>query len=214
MNIKFFKIALGVAFIAITFSANAQKNYAEGIATYAISAGGLNIESKVYFTADSSASVSQYGPANVKFISNNKSTYAAVLVDVPIASKKLVAVLTPDEIDQGNAAAPKFVFTASTETKQINGFNCKKVTAKDSKSGGTYTAWVTNDITAPFNSLTKYFVDAGGYPIQFTTIQDGKAADVTLKSITNEKVPAGTFGIPAGYEKISMDELKAMSGGK
>lgn len=212
MNIKFLKIALGLAFTAVAFTASAQKNYTQGVVTYGLSIGGNNVESKVYFTADSSAAVQQTGPATIKVLSNSKATYMAIIVDVPVASIKKAAVLTPDEIDQAMAAAPKFTFTPGTETKQISGFNCKKVTVKDTKSGSTYTAWVTTDITAPLNSLTKYFGDAGGVPVQFTTVQQGQAVDVTLKSISDQKAPAGTFGIPAGFDKISLDELKSLGG--
>ncbi|HWZ35756.1 MAG TPA: hypothetical protein VNW51_06320, partial [Mucilaginibacter sp.] len=181
-----------------------------GTVTYSIAASGQEAESKVYFTPDSSASVTQYGPANVKLLINSKGTYFAVLLDVPVASMKKVAVLTPDEIDQTIADAPKFTFTPGTETKQISGFNCKKVTVKDAKSGSTYVAWITNDITAPVNVLTRYFAGAGGVPVQFTTLQQGQPVDVTLKSISDEKAPAGTFVIPAGFEKISYDDLKSM----
>ena len=45
-------------------------------------------------------------------------------------------------------------------------------------------------------------------------MQQGKVIEMTLKSITDDKAPAGTFGIPAGYDKMSLDDLKAMGGGK
>ncbi|MDB5031945.1 DUF4412 domain-containing protein [Mucilaginibacter sp.] len=211
MNIKFFKVALGLAFAAIAFNASAQKTYTQGIAIYGLTTAAGDVDSKIYFTADSSAAVTVQGPATIKLLSNSKGTYFAVVIDVPVASIKKAAILTPDEIDQFAAAAPKFTFTAGTETKQINGFNCKKVTVKDSKSGSTSTAWVTKDITAPVNSLTKAFADAGGFPVQFTTTQQGQSVDVTLKSISDTKPPVGTFGI-AGFEKISLDDLKAMGG--
>ncbi|MDB5115291.1 MAG: hypothetical protein JWQ79_783 [Mucilaginibacter sp.] len=214
MNIKFLKIALGLAFTAVAFNASAQKNYTQGTITYSLEAGGTQTDSKVYFTADSSASVTQYGPANIKLLTNNKATYMAVFVDVPVASIKKVAVFTPDEIDQAMAGVPKFTFTSGTETKQINGFNCKSVTAKDSKSGSSYIIWITTDIKAPSNIMSKSFEDAGGFPVQFTTTKQGQTVNITLKSITEDKAPAGTFGIPPGYDKISLDDLKAMSGGK
>ncbi|MCC8426222.1 DUF4412 domain-containing protein [Mucilaginibacter sp. UR6-11] len=211
MNTKL-KIALGLAFTALAFSASAQKTYTQGVAVYTLKTAMGNGESKIYFTTDSSAAVTQQGPALVKILTNSKSTYVAILVDVPVASIKKAAVLTPDEIEQGLAAAPKFTFTPAAETKVINGFNCIKVDVKDSKSGSSYVAWVTKDVVAPANSLTKYFAEAGGFPVQFTTIQQGQPIDVTLKSINEEKVPAGTFGIPAGFDKITLDDLKAMSG--
>jgi hypothetical protein len=212
MNSKFLKISLAMAFTAIAFNAIAQKNYTQGVATYSLSAGGNSGDAQVYFTSDSSVMVTHPGPAEIKLLSNSKGTYFAVLVNVPVASIKKVAVLTPDDIDQFTSAMPKLTFTPGTETKQISGFNCKSVTVKDAKSGNTFTVWVTNDVSAPVNNLTKPFADAGGFPVQFTTIQNGQSLDVTLKSISGEKAPPGTFGIPAGFDKISLDDLKAMGG--
>jgi len=212
MNTKL-KIALSLAFTAIAFSASAQKTYTQGLATYALKTGMGDAESKIYFTTDSSVMITQQGPALVKVLSNSKTTFVAILIDVPVASIKKAAILTPDEIEQGMAAAPKFTFTPSSETKVINGFNCTKVDVKDTKSGTNSVAWVTKDIVAPTSTpLTRSFADAGGFPVQFTTVQQGQSVDVTLKSMTDQKAPAGSFGVPAGFDKISLDDLKAMGG--
>ena len=212
MNTKL-KIALSLAFTAVAFSASAQKTYTQGLATYALKTGMGDAESKIYFTTDSSVMITQQGPALVKVLSNSKTTFVAILIDVPVASIKKAAILTPDEIEQGMAAAPKFTFTPSSETKVINGFNCTKVDVKDTKSGTNSVAWVTKDIVAPTSTpLTRSFADAGGFPVQFTTVQQGQSVDVTLKSMTDQKAPAGSFGVPAGFDKISLDDLKAMGG--
>jgi hypothetical protein len=207
------KIALSLAFSAVVFSASAQKTYTQGVAVYTLKTAAGDGESKISFTPDSSVAATQQGPALIKVLTNSKATYFAILVDVPVASIKKAAVLTPDEIDQIMAAAPKLTFTPTTETKVINGFNCKKVDVKDTKSGSSYTAWVTNDIALPLTSLTRAFADAGGTPVQFTSIQQGQAVDVTLKSVSDEKIAPGTFSI-AGFDKITLDDLKAMSGGR
>lgn len=212
MNTKL-KISLSLVFTAVAFSVSAQKTYTQGVATYGLKTSMGDGESKISFTTDSSVAVTQQGPALIKVLTNAKVTFFAVLVDVPVASIKKAAILTPDEIDQFLAAAPKFVFTPTAETKVINGFNCKKVDVKDSKSGTAYTAWITNDVSFPLTSLTRPFADAGGTPVQFTTIQQGQPIDVTLKSVTDDKIAPGTFGI-AGFDKISLDDLKAMSGGR
>jgi hypothetical protein len=211
MNTKL-KIALGLAFTAVTFSANAQKTYTQGLATYNMSSPRGDAEAKVYFSADSNATVTVQGPATIKMLANNKLTYAAIILDVPVASMKKAAVLSPDEIDQFAAMVPKFTFTPGTETKTINGFNCKKVDVKDTKSGSSSVAWVTNDISLPLTGLTKPFADAGGVPVQFTTSQQGQTVNVTLKSVADQKAPSGTFNIPAGYDKITLDDLKSMGG--
>jgi hypothetical protein len=210
MNTKL-NIALGLALTALALSANAQKTYTQGVVTYQMTTAQGEAESKLYFNADSNVVVTQQGPATIKMLGNASGSYFAVLVDVPVASIKKAAVLTPDEIDQAKAAAPTFTFTPTTETKVISGFNCKKVNVKDTKSGSAYTAWVTNDITLPAVSISKAFKDAGGTPIQFTAIQQGQAVEVLLKSVSEDKSPAGTFGL-AGFDRISLDDLKSMGG--
>jgi len=212
MNKIVLKITLGVAAAAFSLNARAQKSYTDGVLNYAISAPMGSTETKVYFTADSSAAVTNNGAYTAKIVSDNKSTYVAVLVDVPMVSMKKAAVLTAAEIAQVNGEVPVFTFTPTTETKQINGYNCKKVTAKESKTGSNIDVWVTNDITTPVNSVTKPFAAAGGVPVQFKTVQQGQTVTVELKSISAEKVAAGTFGIDPGYEKISFADLKALGG--
>jgi hypothetical protein len=211
MNIKL-KIALGMAFTVAALNANAQKVYTQGTATYSASNPMGEATTKVYFTADSNATVSQMGPANLKMLANAKGTYFAVAVDVAVMGLKKAAVATPDEIDQAISEMPKFTFKPTTETKTINGFNCKKLDVTETKSGSNFTAWITNDISFPLTGVTKPFADAGGAPVQFTAIERGQKVDFTLKSVTDEKAPAGTFIIGPGFERISMDELKSMGG--
>ena len=50
-------------------------------------------------------------------------------------------------------------------------------------------------------------------PIQYNSFQQGQSTVVTVSKITDEKAPAGTFSVSSDYEKITMDDLKAMSGG-
>jgi hypothetical protein len=214
MNIKLFTVALGIILTATAINASAQKTYTEGLLTYNVTTAAGKTDSKIFFRGDSSAQMIVAGPANIKLVTTTKHNYFAVLVDVPVASKKLAAVLTPDELDQAMEEVPKLAFTPGAETKQISGFNCKKVTATDPKSGATVELWVTTDITVPVNAVTSPFAGAGGFPVQFTTTQQGQTATFSLASITEQKVPAGTFSISKDYERITYDEMKAMSGKK
>ena len=206
------KITLGVVLAAFTVTANAQKAYTEGAINYSVSAPIGAVETKVYFTVDSSAVVTNQGPATIKVINDSKNTFMALLADVPLVSIKKAAVLNPAELAQAIAETPKFAFTPTTETKQINGFNCKKVIAKEAKTGSNMDVWVTSDFSMPLNSITKPFAAAGGVPVQFTTVQQGQTVNVELKSLSAGKAPAGTFGIPTGFEKISFSELKNVFG--
>lgn len=211
---NFKKAAFGLALTTISFAANAQKNISEGLITYNVTAKGQQTEAKTYFKGDSSSYQIQQGPADIKILSNDKTGFMVVLVDVPIASMKKAAVASPAEIEQMKDMEPKFTATQTTETQTIAGYKCTKVQMKDSKSGSNFDVWITKDVTAPGNNLSKYFSSLGGLPVKFTTMQMGQPLEVTLKSITAEKVKPGTFAIPADFDRITMDDLKALSGGR
>ena len=213
MNI-FKNAALALTLTAIGFTASAQKSFTEGVINYDVSTNGQQGEAKSFFRGDSSSYQSQMGPASINILSNVKSNYMVILVDVPVASIKKAAVLTPADIEQMKDTEPNYTFTSTTETQTISGYKCKKVLAKDSKSGSNTDVWVTNDITVPANNSTKYFANAGGYPVKFTVMQRGQTVQITLKSITEEKVKPGTFGIPKDFDKITLQELMSMGGGR
>lgn len=207
------KIALGLAFTTIGFAAHAQKMITEGVITYNVSANGQKGEAKVYFKGDSSSYKMQQGPADITLLSDEKANYMALLVDVPVASMKKAAVYTPADMEQAKSMEPTFTSTPTSETQTIDGYKCKKVQVKEAKSGSTFDVWVTNDVMAPSNLLTRHFVNLGGFPVKFTTIQQGKPVEVELKSIVEEKVKPGTFVIPSDFDKITLQEMMSMAGG-
>jgi len=207
MNIKFFNVALGISLTATILSASAQKTYKQGVISYSTEMRGQPADVKQYFNADSSATVVTVGPANVKILTDAKHDYLAVLLDVPVASIKKAGIATPAELEEGMASLPTFTYTPSTETKQISGFNCKKVVAKDNKSGKTYDIWITNDISVPSTAMPFYYTTIGGFPVQYTAFQQGQEASITISSVTDAPAPAGTFGISKDYEKGTMADL-------
>ena len=214
MNIKVFTVALGIVLAATATRTNAQKTYTEGVVTSNISMQGNPVEGKKYFRADSIAMTYSNGPATIKILSTANFSFFAVLVDAPAASIKKAAIAKSAEIAAILGAQPTFSFAASTETRQISGFNCKKVVATDTKTNKAYDVWITNDVTVSPNAVAPYYAGIGGFPIQFTSFGgDGQLTDVTVTAIADTKAPAGTFGITADFEKITMDDLKAMSGG-
>jgi hypothetical protein len=210
MNIKLFNVALGLALTATTISASAQKTYTEGVVTVNTLAMGQPVVAKDYFRADSNALIFTNGPATIKILSDAKNTFFAILLDVPVVSMKKAAILTPDEIEQQLSTYPKFTFSPTTETKQISGFNCKKVIATDTKTQKAYDVWITNDISIPETGFRNYYTGIGGFPVQYTSFAQGQESSVTVTGITDTKAPAGTFGIAADFDKISLDDLKAM----
>jgi hypothetical protein len=219
MKTKFLSVALGMSLSAIILSANAQKKYTEGMVTSKTSSGGQDIELKTYFRTDSTATTFSAGPANIKLLADADYSFFAVLAEVPAYKIKKAAIYTPAEISRVLSTFPTLTFAPSAETKQIAGFNCKKVVATDTKTQKTYDIWITNDISLPADVIDKYYASIGGVPIQYTSFQAGpdgalSIAEYTVSAISDQKAPAGTFGIAADFDKITKAQLDAMSGGK
>jgi len=219
MKTKFLSVALGIALSATILSASAQKSYTEGMVTTKTSSGGMDLELKTYFRSDSTATMFSAGPANIKLLADANYRSFAVLAEVPAYKIKKAAIYTPAEINQVLSSYPVLTFTPSTETKQIAGFNCKKVVATNTKDQKTYDIWITNDISLPAEVIDKYYASIGGVPIQYTSFQTGpngtpSIAEYTITGVSDQKAPAGTFGIAPDFDKISKAQLDAMSGGK
>jgi hypothetical protein len=207
MNIKVLTAVFGLFLTTLAIKGNAQTAYTEGYASYNTTVHGQPATVKSYFTPDSTAVVITFGPGTVKMLANAKHDYFALLLDIPVASIKKAGIATPSEIEDGMASMPSFTFTPTAETKQISGFNCKKVVAKDTKTSKTYDVWITNDISVPQTAIPLYYTAIGGFPVQYTSFQQGQEVNITVLSVTGGKAPAGTFGISSDFDKVSMDEL-------
>ncbi len=216
MKTTFLSVAVGIVLSATVSSANAQKSYSEGLVTLKTSTNGQEIELKQYFRSDSVATIFSAGPATIKLLSDANYKFFAVVAEVSAYKVKKAAIYTPGEIDQALSVSPTFTFAPSTETKQISGFNCKKVVATDTKTQKTYDIWITNDLSLPSAVIDKCYASIGGVPIQYTSFQQGpdgalSIADYTLVSVSDQKAPAGTFGIAPDFDKISKAQLDAMA---
>jgi hypothetical protein len=219
MKIKLLSVAFGIVLSATVLNANAQKRYTEGLVTIKTSAGAQEIEVKEYFRTDSTAALFSAGPANLKLLADANYKFFAVVASVPAYNINKAAIYTPKEIDEILSSFPTLTFTPTAETKQLSGFNCKKVVATDAKTKKTYDIWITNDIALPSSVIDKYYAAIGGTPIQYISFQTGPdgvlmAADYLITGVSDQKAPAGTFGIAPHFDKISKTELDAMSRSK
>ncbi len=213
MKVKLLSIVFAITLSAATTIAIAQKTYTQGVVTYSTNMRGQDVEVKDYFTRDSIAAMFTAGPATIKILSDAKHTSFALLMDVPVASIKKAAIATPDEVSEMMAALPKLTFAPGTGTKQISGFNCKKVVVTDAKDNKNYDVWITNDIEAPPAAIPLYYQAIGGFPVQYTAFSQGQVTDVTVSGVSEDAAPAGTFSIPDDFDKITMSDLRTMSRG-
>lgn len=215
--------ALFLLAVAMIGSASAQKKISEGMITYTVSyelpadkqqyADMLPKEITCYFRGDSTAAIVDQGMATIKGISVMKTSYRSMLIDVPSQSKKIVVVLTPDEVAQEKARMPQFTGVKGTEKQTITGYNCTKTTVTDTKTKMDYDIWLTNDVDIPANSVDNAVSSFGGLPVKFITFNNGVKISAVIKEIKQVPVPAGFFTASKDYEPMTYADLKAMSGG-
>jgi len=207
MNFKILAAGLGIALTSFAINANAQKNITQGYATFPTTVRGtMPATGTIYFTADSASTIVNFGAGTFKMLTNAKHDYLAIVLDIPVAGKHKAGIATAAEIEQMQANVPTFTFTPTTETKVISGFNCKKVVAKGD-NGKSYDVWITNDITVPATAYPVYYAGIGGYPVQFTSFQQGQEIIITITSVTEGPAPAGTFAIAKDIPSGPLSDL-------
>ena len=218
------KIIIG-AFLALSSSIGfAQKKINEGSITYQVKyelpahmqqmKAMFPEEIKVYFKGDSTASQNKTPMASTSFIMNQKTEFQRLLLDIPMMSKKYSVKFTPDDVETIRESLPDFTLTEGTDDKTIASFNGKKYSVVDKKSGTASEAVFTKDIEIPANSLTFLFDKKHGFPLEFTTSQQGMSVKAVVKEVKEEKVPAGTFSGSKDYEEITFTQLQGMMGGR
>jgi hypothetical protein len=148
-----------------------------------------------------------FGPAAVGVFMDNKSGTGLLTVSIPVAQKQLASKMTKADMEESNAAKPKYSdFKATGEKKMIGAYNAEKYTFKDDK-GGTGELWATTDVEIPVNIATAEFKEVKGFIVMFDT----SMATVTLKSLTEGKVgELSVTKIPAGFDEITYAEMKAL----
>ena len=213
MKTRFLNYIFCSALTIAVMSVRAQTTYTQGVITYKTGIQGQDIEVKEYFTPDSLATVFSAGPATIKLLTDANYDFYATLIDVPAFNIKKAAIYTPDEIKQAMSAFPAMTFSPDTATKQISGFNCKKVAATATQDNKTYDVWITNDIAVPPIALPIYYKDIGGFPVQYIAFSQGQSTEITVSGVSGDAAPVGIFSIPSDFDKVSKADLEKMSGG-
>jgi hypothetical protein len=202
---------LALILVSTAIIAHAQKKITEGTLVYGmkfkIDAPGAPEEQKVKFNGDISKLEMDFGPAAVGVFMDNKSGTGLLTVSIPVAQKQLASKMTKADMEESNAAKPKYSdFKATGEKKMIGAYNAEKYTFKDDK-GGTGELWATTDVEIPVNIATAEFKEVKGFIVMFDT----SMATVTLKSLTEGKVgELSVTKIPAGFDEITYAEMKAL----
>jgi hypothetical protein len=213
-------ILIGTAIIA-----KAQKVIDAGTITYGVEyvlnddqkkqvdASVLPSESKVEFNGNMSKVQIDMGMAMLKILTDASVKNALVLVDIPMMQKQYAAKMSKEDIEQQSGSLKFSGFTATGEKQNIAGFNAVKYNYKDN-NGANYELWATTELKLAAGAIPLGFEEVKGTPIKFSNSQDGYKTVLTLKNVKEDKVGPFSLDIPKGYELKTMEELKAMRGGR
>lgn len=222
------KTLLIISFVLFTSSAFAQlgnsSKITEGIITYAVEwnlpqqmqamAANFPKELTVYFKGDSSSLKTQSSMYSSTNILNLKKDYERLLLDIPMAGKKFSVRFTPEDQDQMQANMPELTSKIGSETKTIAGYTVIKHEITEKKSNQNFEAWFTKDAEIVPNSLSRYFDQSLGFPMEFTTFMNGMSLKAMVKEIKSTPVPPGSFSASSDYEEITFQQLMQMQRGR
>lgn len=222
------KILFGISFILFTAVAFAQSANSgkinEGIIIYTVEwklpqqmqamAANFPKELTVYFKGDSSSLKTQSPMYSSTNILNLKKDYERLLLDIPMAGKKISVRFTPEDQDQMQANMPELTSKPGSETKTIAGYTALKYEMTEKKSNQNFEAWFTKDTEIIPNSLSRFFDQSLGFPLEFTTFMNGLSLKALVKEIKSATVPAGSFSASADYEEMTFQQLMQMQRGR
>jgi GLPGLI family protein len=101
------------------------------------------------------------------------------------------------------------IFSNTSDSKVISGYNCIKATAKLS-SGSTVTVYYTKDLQTINKEYSTTFNSLPGLPIQYEFETTTMKFTYTLSKIDFNSVPSAKFEIPkTGYRVLSYEEGKS-----
>ncbi len=224
------KLFSTLAVVALSvLSLNAQIK--EGTITYDMKIDGLppeqaammgDMETKVAFKNGKSLSELNSMMVTTQTLVDDKG----MVMLMEQMGNKIAIKQTKDEMEKEEAKQkdkptdPKIEYTS--ETKTIAGYECKKaiitMVNKDKKEE-KMEVWVSDK----FENTNKdgkgrgqgFMKGLKGMPFEYSSTMGPMKVSVLAKSVSTEPVPDSKFELSTdGYKLMTMDELKAMQGGK
>jgi hypothetical protein len=219
------KKILTLAIVLLTLvNVNAQQKITEGVVVYTLSwnvpeqaqamAASLPTEVQVYFKGDSSSMKMESQFFSTQSILNTKKEYERMLLDIPMMSKKYSVIFTPADQEMLADKYPQMSLKPSTESKVLNGYKASKFEVYEAKTDTKFDVWFTKDIEVVANPLSRFYEPSYGFPLEFTSFQNGLSVKASLKEIQKTSVPEGMFSASKDYEEMTLTQLMQMRGGQ
>jgi len=218
------KILFSMAMVVLsTLSLTAQVT--KGNVKYAIDMSSTNPEMQMqlsmlqgstlelFFQGDLTRSEMNMGSMmKIVTISNPKSEGTLMLMSGMMGNTAVR--MTAEDLEKSKEETPDVEITMTDETKEIQGFNCKKAIITD-EEGTESVIWYSEEITV--NKLGQNYLsdEVPGFPLEFEFNQGELKMTMTSTEFNKklDKKAAKTMfdtTIPEGYTEMSPDQLGGM----
>ncbi len=172
---------------------------------------------EMYFK-DKSTRVEMKMGAMMNVTSITDETSGNVLILMGGMMGKNAVQTTIAETEQNNTGSmPNYDVTFSDETKDIEGYSCKKAILTD-EEGNESIYWYTEEIVMSKKGQSYLNEEIPGMAMQYDMNNGGLKMTLTVTGVEpklDKKAAKSLFDttVPEGYSVMTMDELKMMGGG-
>jgi hypothetical protein len=125
-----------------------------------------------------------------------------------------------EEIEKEFEQVPDGDVEFTDETKEIAGYQCKKIIISFKNDDGEVTsqniAWYTDEmvVSPELNFDMKYFKDVQGVLMEYQMDMDGGTfMKFTATEVEKKKISSNEFEVPENYKKVTREELMNSLGG-
>ncbi len=144
-------------------------------------------------------------------IYNSKLAKGAILKEY--SGQKLIITLTKENWEDKSRLFRNLKFTIANESKDINGFNCKKAQST-LEDGDKLEVYFATDMALNNNDYNNSFYGLPGIPVQYEIKSGEIVFKYTLKNINYDVVPFSTFEIPKfGYRVLNYEDAMQLRRG-
>ena len=210
-----FKYAIFLLLATFSYNAYAQKTISEGTISYSLSSQSDNKSSSdplsgatntIYLKGALSRAdmVSALGKETT--IYDAKLGTGAILKEY--SGQKLMITLTKENWLNQNKKFEGIIFTTTTDSKNIAGFNCRKALGK-LKDGSLITVFYATELNVNNKEYNETFKNLPGLPVEYEFQSGSLKFKYLLTGVDFGIVPTAKFDFPkAGYRVITYDENK------
>lgn len=167
---------------------------------------------KMYFYNDfSRVDFSMGSIVSIKTVSRQKEDDFMLLMEIPMMSEKVGMKLSISEYEKEKKLVPVLKIKLVKGSKKILAYKCKKAIGTDAE-GNTSIIWYTEDIEINKKGQSYLNADIPGFPLQFSTKEDGITISMTATVIEKEILEAEVeklfnTKIPEGYKIQTLKEI-------